>query len=314
MKTNQILQGNTSDILKTLPPESVNCCATSPPFWGLRDYGTGIWKGGKKKCDHSRRTSLKVGAVTTESMPSNSNHKKEGWLGGVCGKCGAKRIDQQLGLEPTFQEYVIKLCDIYDEIKRVLKKDGTCWVNLGDTYGGSGGAAGHTETTKNLGYTTSKMGATKGITQGLMPKCLLQIPARFSIEMCNRGWILRNVIIWHKPNCMPSSVRDRFTTDFEYLFFFTKSKKYYFEQQFEGFAESTLAGNPTRNRKHGSAFVDGTPGRSKQKGGKIVMPNKKGRNKRCVWGENANYMRLRGDLDDKTRCFVIKKLLDEGLI
>ena len=101
--------------------------------------------------------------------------------------------------------------------------------------------------------------------------------------MCNRGWILRNTIIWHKPNCMPSSVRDRFTVDYEYVFFFVKNKKYWFEKQFEIFAESTLSDKPTRDRKVGSAFVDGTPGRSKQYGGKVVMPDLQGRNKRCVW-------------------------------
>ena len=283
MKTNQILQGNTSDILKTLPPESVNCCVTSPPYWGLRDYGTAKWRGGDPKCDHvaNPKATKKFGNPEFNiNRPSREETKTAGYYKEICPKCGAKKIDQQLGLEPTFQEYITKLCDIFDKIKRVLRNDGTIWVNLGDTYGGSGGS--HTGEHKNdLGF----QGKYRRTAQrNIMPsKCLLQIPARFSIEMCNRGWILRNVIIWQKPNCMPSSVRDRFTVDFEYFFFFTKSKKYYFEQQFEGFAESTLAGNPTRNRKHGSAFVDGTPGRSKQNGGKIVMPNKKGRNKRCTW-------------------------------
>lgn len=106
----------------------------------------------------------------------------------------------QLGLESTFQEYINKLCDIFDEVKRVLKKQGTCWVNIGDT---------------------------------LLNKSLCQIPSRFAIEMTNRGWILRNEIIWHKPNAMPSSANDRFTIDFEKVFFFVKSKKYYFNQSLE---------------------------------------------------------------------------------
>ncbi len=135
----------------------------------------------------------------------------------------------QLGLEPTIEEYVKKLCDIFDEVKRVLKKTGTCWVNLGDTYGGTG--------PKN-DYISPKY--KKGLDNGfkrpnskLMPKSLCMVPFRFAIEMGNRGWILRNNIIWHKPNAMPSSVDDRFTVDFEYLFFFSKSKKYYFEKQYE---------------------------------------------------------------------------------
>ena len=113
-------------------------------------------------------------------------------------------IEGQIGLEKTFDEYINKLCDIFEEVKRVMKKSGTCWVNLGDTYG--------------------EGGTSKGLTL---------IPFRFSIEMVKRGWILRNTIIWNKRNCMPSSVKDRFTVDFEYLFFFTKNKKYYFETQYE---------------------------------------------------------------------------------
>jgi len=132
-----------------------------------------------------------------------------------------------LGLEKTFELYIKHLCDIFDEVKRVLRKDGTCWVNLGDSYGGSGNASGHTEDTKNLGYKTSEMGATEGNQKATKQyaKSLLLIPQRFAIEMVNRGWILRNTIIWHKPNCMPSSAKDRFTVDFEYLYFFTKSNK-----------------------------------------------------------------------------------------
>jgi len=133
----------------------------------------------------------------------------------------------QLGLEKTFEEYITKLCDIFDEVKRVLRKDGTCWVNLGDSYGGSGNRSGHTLETSNLNRLTIGYGATEGnqkATKGY-EKCLLDIPYRFSIEMTNRGWIKRNTIIWWKPGCMPSSASDRFTVDFEYLFYFTKNNK-----------------------------------------------------------------------------------------
>jgi len=128
-------------------------------------------------------------------------------------------VEGQLGLEKTFEEYIIKLCDIFDECKRGLRKDGTCWVNIGDSYGGTQG--------KNAGWPDSKTRAK--VPQQLKPKqyakSLLDIPYRFSIEMTNRGWIKRNTIIWEKPNCMPSSANDRFTVDFEYLFFFTKNNK-----------------------------------------------------------------------------------------
>lgn len=135
-------------------------------------------------------------------------------------------VSGQLGLETSFEEYINKLCDIFDEVKRVLKKEGTCWVNIGDTYGGM--KVGNTEINKNKKVVSG--GFTKN---GGVEKSLCQIPSRFAIEMTNRGWILRNEIIWHKPNCMPSSADDRFTVDFEKVFFFVKSKKYYFKQQLE---------------------------------------------------------------------------------
>ena len=145
-------------------------------------------------------------------------------------------VEGQLGLEPTFQEYITKLCDIFDEVKRVLKKEGTCWVNIGDTYFGGGNNKGSSP--ENLSdMQRGNRGAQGQVQQDwskmdYSDKCLCLISFRFAIEMVNRGWILRNTIIWHKRNCMPSSVKDRFTVDFEYVFFMVKSKKYYFEQQY----------------------------------------------------------------------------------
>ena len=139
-------------------------------------------------------------------------------------------VEGQLGLEPTFQEYITKLCDIFDEVKRVLKKEGTCWVNLGDTYSDNKEGKTDNKVSDYLKETTTNLHKKKG---SVAEKCLCQIPSRFSIEMSNRGWILRNRLIWHKPNAMPSSVSDRFSVDYEDIFFFVKSKKYYFEQQLE---------------------------------------------------------------------------------
>ena len=153
-------------------------------------------------------------------------------------------VPGQLGLESTFNEYISKLCDIFDEVKRVLKKEGTCWVNIGDTYVGSGFGAGgkhHFLSDQALKNPTKFA--------GLPNKSLCQIPSRFAIEMCNRGWILRNEIIWHKPNCMPQSVKDRFTVDFEKIFFFVKSKKYYFETQYEPALMNRWGGNSFTPKK-----------------------------------------------------------------
>ena len=252
MKTNTILKGNALEQLKKLPDESINCVMTSPPYWALRDYG----------------------------------------------------VDEQLGLEPTFDQYISNLCDIFDEVQRVLRKDGTCWVNLGDTYYGSGKGAGgngknkesftFTEKEKRIchnckkeftgwkfqnfcGSACSGVDNTPRTKKGKLPdKTLTMIPQRFAIEMVNRGWILRNTIIWHKPNCMPSSVKDRFTVDFEYIFFFVKNKKYWFETQYEPVSpNSNFIG-----KSEGNVPYDIT---GNQNLGKGSRGNPQGRNKRTTW-------------------------------
>ena len=197
-------------------------------------------------------------------------------------------VEGQLGLEKTFEEYINNLCDIYDQVKRVLKEDGCCFVNLGDTYcGGHAGGSIHFKGDKAVkcgaipqfdkGRPAGKLGKT------YTEKCLISIPARFQLEMINRGWILRNVIIWHKPNCMPSSVKDRFTVDFEYIIFFVKSKKYWFDLQREPLAESTVIRN--QYGWHGTE-VEGI-GRSQpqatDKMGDRWGNQELGRSKRTVW-------------------------------
>jgi DNA modification methylase len=186
-------------------------------------------------------------------------------------------VEGQLGLEPTFDEYINNLCNIFDEVKRVLRKDGTLWVNLGDTYSGAG--SGQKDTGKCV-YKTNDFRKTPTKTN-LPDKSLCNIPARFSIEMQNRGWILRNVIIWYKPNCMPSSVKDRFTVDFEYVYFFVKNKKYWFETQREAhiYAEKDKRSKLKRvEHKSGKFFLENA-----QQGFNGVGYHPDGRNKRCVW-------------------------------
>ena len=180
----------------------------------------------------------------------------------------------QLGLEKTFDEYISRLCDIFDEIKRVLKENGSCWVNLGDTYSTQSGAMRDgkfgPKQTNNQAFIQPKT--------DMPDKCLLQIPSRFAIEMCKRGWTLRNEIIWRKPNCMPHSVKDRFTVDFEKIFFFVKNKKYYFEQQLE---DADAHENKYRqNIRSGKAYDAKYEGYKKN----FPIPRSDGkRNKRCVW-------------------------------
>lgn len=194
----------------------------------------------------------------------------------------------QLGLEADFRDYIAKLCHIFDEIKRVLKASGTCWVNLGDTYS--------TKSSKlkkgNIRLRPAAKGARvqsfNGAPRGdVGRKCLLQIPSHFAVEMINRGWLLRNEIIWHKPNCLPESVKDRFTVDYEKIFFFAKSPRYYFEQQLEPARSKARlrrrAFNPAARRKHiygeGSASVINPRTVEASR----LRTLTQGRNKRCVW-------------------------------
>jgi len=189
-------------------------------------------------------------------------------------------VKNQLGLEANFENYINRLCDIFNEVKRVLKNTGTCWVNIGDTYYTKSGGAflndqiSSKEKVKLSGINRANEIRGRGL---LEDKNLTLIPFRFAMEMQRRGWLIRNVIIWHKPNCMPSSVRDRFTVDFEYLFFFVKNKKYYFEQQREQHKAESLSRikqNWNGHREYGSSF-------SGMNIKKMCHPD--GRNKRCVW-------------------------------
>ena len=242
LEVNKVYVGNCLEVLKTFPDESLDMCITSPPYWGLRDYGTEgqIW-GGDNKCKHDfdkSKRKLHSGSWGKDDnvLPHYKNATELNWEveDSTCNKCGA--WNGQLGLEPTPDMFVDHLCDIFDEIKRCLRPHGTCWVNLGDTYANSGygKGTGSFKNKNNPGTMTPKVSCE------LPQKCLVQIPSRFAIEMTNRGWILRNEIIWHKPSCLPSPATDRFTVDFEKMFFFTKNKKYYFKQQFEHLTDGSV--------------------------------------------------------------------------
>jgi len=217
---------------------------------------------------------------------SNEQRTNTPQVSNFCQKCGAWK--GQLGLEPTYRGYISHLCDIFDEVKRVLRDDGTCWVNIGDSYGGEMG--------KKSGWTDAKLGYGKqeAIDKGvcltkktkiihqISQKCLVGIPFRFALEMINRGWILRNTIIWHKPNCMPSSVKDRFTVDFEYIFFFSKNKKYYFETQYESYEAKMNRWGGEKLKASGISTWDKGTGQETYRD-RNMRPNSKGRNKRTVW-------------------------------
>lgn len=244
-KNYAILNSDTSHALCILPSNFVDLIVTSPPYWGLRDYGeeaVTIWDA-EEGCEHEfdnlqekhdvREETISGKTRTTErcygdeSRKFDGNHQKH-TAGQFCIKCGAWR--GQLGLEPTLELYIAHLLQITKELKRVLKPTGVMFWNHGDSYGGSGNASGHTEETTNCGKKTSEYGATKGHSVGYKPKCMLLQNFRLIMKIVDeQEWILRNTIIWNKPNHMPSSVKDRFTNGYEPIFMLTKNKKYWFD-------------------------------------------------------------------------------------
>ena len=172
----QILKGDSLAVLKRMPDASVQTCVTSPPYWGLRDYG----------------------------------------------------VKGQLGLEKTPEEYVERMVEVFREVRRVLKDDGTLWLNLGDSFACAKGSGGKSSFLQSRNAGSRDKGHT--YTGGLPPKNLVGIPWRVAFALQADGWILRSDIIWHKPNPMPESVTDRPTKAHEYIFLFAKSEKYFFNR------------------------------------------------------------------------------------
>jgi len=218
------------DGLAAIPDGSVHCCVTSPPYWGLRDYGTAEWEGGDAGCDHKviddlreRGSSTLGGGVSTQNAAKSVAHRDG------CRKCGAVRKDHQLGLEPTPEEYVAKMVAVFREVRRVLRDDGVLWLNLGDSYNGSQQTGG-TNSISGHGASQPHGGILKQA-PGLKPKDLVGIPWRVAFALQADGWWLRQDIIWHKPNPMPESVTDRCTKAHEYVFLLTKSARYFYDAE-----------------------------------------------------------------------------------
>lgn len=180
----QVLQGNTLDVLKTLPDASVQMCVTSPPYWGLRSY-----------------------------LPKDHPLKPF-----------------EIGSEKTPAEYVAKMVKVFQEVKRVLRDDGTCWVNLGDCYNGSGRTGGMARIPGTLVF-RGAVGEGSIEAPGLKAKDLVGMPWRVAFGLQADGWYLRSDIIWHKPNPMPESVSDRPTKAHEYVFLLSKCERYFYDAE-----------------------------------------------------------------------------------
>lgn len=247
-----VLQGNCVDVLKTLEDNSIDCCITSPPYYGLRDYGTGEWVGGDPNCNHARDNKVSEKTSTGhKGMSETGNFVGDAIYKTVCKKCGAVRVDEQIGLEETPEEYIEKLVDVFREVKRVLKDSGTLWVNIGDSYNSAQTGSIHSKKQQtNVGSFSNLY--TKKLVSACKQKDLIGIPWMLAFALRNDGWYLRQDIIWQKPNPMPESVTDRFTKSHEYIFLLSKSPQYYFDQEnamevatgYDGRQDTMLKGSP----------------------------------------------------------------------
>ena len=183
----------------------------------------------------------------------------------------------QWGLEPTFQQYLEHLWEMMDEIYRVLKPSGTVWINLGDTYNNSGWAGDRKDKYNDQPIVATGTKAGRGGQKGFPDKCLILIPHRFAIGCIDRGWIVRNDIIWAKRNGMPEPVNDRFTKKHEYIFLMTKSKKYHFD--LDSIRDKHIWENDKRNNGERHKYNEGAKSIENEKvGAKAVSFNPKGKN------------------------------------
>src|SRR6202522_2565461 len=187
----QIIVGDTLEELKKFPDETFQCCVTSPPYWGLRDYG----------------------------------------------------IPGQIGAEMKVEDYITKVVQVFHEVKRTMKSDGTFWLNIGDGYT-SGGRTWRDSDKKKKGRGMDYRAPTP---EGLKPKDLIGVPWRVAFALQADGWYLRSDIVWYKPNCQPESVKDRPTRAHEYLFLFSKSQDYFYDRK--AILESANSKTGARNRR-----------------------------------------------------------------
>jgi DNA modification methylase len=234
-----ILIGDVRERLKELPDQSVNCCVTSPPYWGLRDYGTATWDGGDSSCDHQGKPMATKANINRNTFTGKDvkNAEAREFFKEICGKCGAKRIDSQIGLEQTPDEFIAELVSVFREVKRVLRDDGTLWLNIGDSYASFRDGKATPDTTRgestgtlvDKGKASNRKASTFANTS-IKHKDLVGIPWMLAFALRADGWYLRQDIIWHKPNPMPESVRDRCTKSHEYIFLLSKSPQYFYDR------------------------------------------------------------------------------------
>ena len=273
--------GDVLEVLALLPDESVHCVVTSPPYWGLRDYGTATWEGGDAECEHRKNPqafSEKALAKSTIQPAAQTGHAQENYHE-VCGKCGARRVDKGIGLESTFQMWLDKMVAVMREVKRVMRKDAVCFLNVGDAYASGkgtchnpgGGVESLEANKKEAGvYSLDRHNKSEIAAMGFKPKDLLLMPARLAIALQADGWWIRSEIVWFKRNPMPESVGSRPTSSHEKIYVLSKEEDPYLSETIylitkndiyfydcdavrEGYAESTVErlSQPTFDSQNG---------------------------------------------------------------
>jgi DNA modification methylase len=248
-----VLYGDCLARIAELPADSIQTCVTSPPFFGMRDFGTRSWFGGDPKCQHTK---------TDRS----------------CSKCGA--WFGQLGQEPTLHEYIAHMVEVFREVRRVLRPDGTCWIEIGDGYN-AGSTSRRSPGCHEVGSWRRKATNRTGTTE-LATKNLLLVPQRLAIALQDDGWIVRSEIIWHKTSCLPEAVTDRPTRSHSTIFMLSRSPDYYYDHEA---GKEPVTGN-TKHRGLGTTRKMAAPGSGNRSNASFYATTPRTvsmRNLRSVW-------------------------------
>ncbi len=304
-ETVRLYLGNVTDVLAALPAKSVHCVVTSPPYWGLRDYGTGTWQGGDPACDHSpERRGGRFATPVSDKQRSNAG------IGTISSRdcpCGARRIDHQLGSEPSpdcgthgkaqcGRCFVCSMVAVFRSVYRVLRDDGTCWLNLGDSYSSGGKVSLDSRDDWDapvgtdgsyVGRRTQNSGSIVGASSGLPSGNLVGVPWRVALALQADGWVLRQDVIWHKPAPMPESVRNRCTKAHEYVFLLAKRAGYFYDAEAIKTtatpAERTISG---KSGSYGQAIAAGVKPSGNGVPGSVMRTGNLS-NKRSVWSVSS---------------------------
>lgn len=262
---NRVVFGDCRQTMRQLAADGVRVqtVVTSPPYWNLRDYGTAKWLGGDPACEHRARELRRgQGLAKVATRGGGKKAATAGWMQArdACGKCGAVREDDQIGLEPVHDClgwatgvpcgscYICHMVDVLRAVRDVLADDGTVWLNIGDSYASDAGNADirHRDRRRRIGISSQPGNAHRAVRpggNGLKPKDLALIPQRLALALQADGWWVRSDVIWNKPNPMPESTDDRPTKAHEYVWLLAKSERYFCDMKAiaEPVAESSIA-------------------------------------------------------------------------